>query len=224
MENKKSKIWSLWVPLGISVAVGLVYLIIYLVDGFIPTVDKIALLKEENGTIWGINRAINLPFAISRIWDVPLAFVYLFLLSSLIKYKEKDESGEEYYTGAIMGFAMLVWCPVSIFLISLIIYWIFDYEIAFIFYLILVSTLGLLTSWEKIITSWKRIINRKKWKLSLLICSEIGLILGIAWFKTSGLIVSFLISFGLCFILTVISVLSLCFIYIYNKKIKGCRI
>lgn len=89
-RKERNQLW--WIPLIVSVVTGIVYLIIYLLTGSIPVIDKLVLFKNAGDAFWGLPAEYTLPFSISRAWDILFIFIYTFLLARIIQYVKESES------------------------------------------------------------------------------------------------------------------------------------
>lgn len=89
---EKNQLWR--IPLVVSGFVALIYGIIYLCQGYIPVTDKLVLFNKQEYVFWNLPMVFNLPFPISRLWDIPLSFIFTFafirLRISYIQTKNED--------------------------------------------------------------------------------------------------------------------------------------
>lgn len=82
---KKIKIFraSLLAP----ILLGVIFLVIYLITGKIGLVDTTAFVNFPDGNLIFNHK---LPFAISRLWDIPISYLYLLLILIMIKDEKKE--------------------------------------------------------------------------------------------------------------------------------------
>ena len=77
----RKKVWL--VSVVVTGIIAMCYGIIFLFLGHIPSIEKIIFLDIE----------INLPFVISKLWDLPIIFVFTFLIIKFIFYiKKKNDT------------------------------------------------------------------------------------------------------------------------------------
>jgi len=75
----KKQSWRILVLVTLIVAI--IYGVLFFVLGRIPNIRSIELFAKQSNFS---NLVINLPFAISRFWDILFLFFYLFLLTKLL--------------------------------------------------------------------------------------------------------------------------------------------
>ncbi len=91
-ENQRKKM--LWrIPLTIAILVAIFWGTWYLATGNIPVVSQISWAKEAT---------IQLPFSMSRLWDIPFAFVWALVLIFLFTHK-KIRNDEDLISGLFFG-------------------------------------------------------------------------------------------------------------------------
>lgn len=92
MKNKcKNQFWR--IPIFIIVIAIIIYGIVFISLGYIPSINKIILFENEADVFWNLPLALNLPFAISRLWDLALIFIASCLVFRLVSYvSNKDEN------------------------------------------------------------------------------------------------------------------------------------
>ncbi|MBD3282170.1 MAG: hypothetical protein GF387_01010 [Candidatus Portnoybacteria bacterium] len=83
MEEKQRKNMLWRIPLVVAILVAIFWGIWYLSTGEVPVTSQIRWTEETT---------IQLPFSISRIWDIPFAFIWTFVLILLFTHKKiKDD-------------------------------------------------------------------------------------------------------------------------------------
>jgi uncharacterized membrane protein YedE/YeeE len=106
MKTKK-EINQLWrIPLAVVVLTSIVYLIIFLIKGSIPSSSEIVFFSDSEDPLFGLPRVLILPFAISRAWDILFAPILAFLFVWILQiYKStKDENPKVDVFVLIFGF------------------------------------------------------------------------------------------------------------------------
>lgn len=92
------------VPLLSAILTAIAYLIFFIYQDYFPMVDKITIFQEADKAFWNLPAVINLPWHISRLWDIPTIFLLLFSAITLIKYLDNPKHRiEESYVGALLG-------------------------------------------------------------------------------------------------------------------------
>ena len=102
------------IPFFSAVLTALCYLLFFIIWDYFPSVDKITIFQETKDIFWGLPSEINLPYRISRLWDIPTIFVITLIVITLFKYLKKPKHKlEESYVGVILGlffgFIMGLW-------------------------------------------------------------------------------------------------------------------
>lgn len=102
MKMKKKQLDN--IPLLTAIITTIIYLIIFIFRDYFPSINKIILFKESNDIFWSLPMEINLPWKISRLWDIPIIFIFTFMAVRLLKYLGKPRNkSEELYVGTILG-------------------------------------------------------------------------------------------------------------------------
>lgn len=102
MKMKKKQLDN--IPLLTAIITTIIYLIIFIFRDYFPSISKIILFKESNDVFWSLPMEINLPWKISRLWDIPIIFIFTFMAMRLFKYLDKPRNkSEELYVGTILG-------------------------------------------------------------------------------------------------------------------------
>ena len=92
------------IPLLTAIVTTIIYLLIFIFRDYFPSINKIILFKESRDIFWSLPMEINLPWKISRLWDIPIIFIFTFMIMRLLKYLSKPKNkSEELYIGAILG-------------------------------------------------------------------------------------------------------------------------
>jgi len=82
-QQRKNMLWR--IPLALTILIAFSWGICYLMKGEVPIVSQVES---------GINKTTQLPFSISRLWDIPFTFIWSFILVFLFTRKKfKDEDG-----------------------------------------------------------------------------------------------------------------------------------
>lgn len=103
-------------PLIITLLAGIVYLMFFSLLDYNTVMDpKILLFSKADHALFGLPATINLPFSISRLWDLPLIFSFTFLIGMIEKSIEKsskeyehEEDLESILIGTIAGIGTLL--------------------------------------------------------------------------------------------------------------------
>lgn len=137
-REEKNQLWR--IPLIFMVVAGIVYFFVFLFTGNISVVNEIAFygeVKEEPVVIW----SMQLPFAISRLWDIFFIGLFVFLFFYISYYFKKifdpDEGPSECFfigilviaafslvgvatnTGFTIFFAVILCSPLIVFFVAM---------------------------------------------------------------------------------------------------------
>jgi hypothetical protein len=177
----KRKNIPLIISLVLSVVTAFVYFIFYLID-HIPTISKITLFNRTDPPVLQLidltklPMQYQLPFEISRLWDILFVFIFTFIILKLINihsknYKE-DEEGGCFYTVHSIGPAMGVGLLIG--------------EIGLVIGIIFILLLNLMTKFI--------IWNKQGFKFGLISCIISNFIFGFCMGAIIGFGIGFLIS------------------------------
>jgi len=96
---------NLKMPLIITCLAGIVYLTFFcLLNCSTIMGPKILLFNRADHTMFGLPTIINLPFSISRFWDLPIIFIFTSITTLIIKSLEKSQH-DEFLESLLMGIA-----------------------------------------------------------------------------------------------------------------------
>jgi len=90
--QRKRMLWR--IPLLVTILMAIFWGVWYLATGDIPVISQIK---------WTTETAIQLPFGISRLWDIPFAFVWTFILIFLFTHKKIKDDEKLIFIGLISG-------------------------------------------------------------------------------------------------------------------------
>lgn len=114
--QKKRQLWR--IPLVAGIITGLLYFIIFLCTGELSVTKEIILIKESNNFLGNLlSHKINLPFNISRLWDIvaiPIVIFIIILFHKIIS-DNSDYANEEKKNNYIILISLFIFLPYLLF-------------------------------------------------------------------------------------------------------------